>query len=183
MLTRWLSGAGIRGAWTSPGTVIFADSDFDFGLVSIDHVPADEAGLSWAEFGTIAEHAAVVPYESVGFPRFKLRTRVGPDGIQYRYRDAAHIRGVIPSLANSGEGTLELIVDDPPRDDPDPATFAVGRDERRTGLVQQQDCRSRHHASHKRRPGQIGCRLAQFGAEKFDAPAMASIGWLAEGVR
>ncbi len=36
-----------------------------------------------------------------------------------RYRDSAHLNGTIATLANSKQGTLELVTD-PPEQDPDP---------------------------------------------------------------
>ncbi|MEW2414808.1 trypsin-like peptidase domain-containing protein [Streptomyces sp. NPDC046866] len=72
--------------------------------------PADGA----IRYGRLGRSA---PCEAVGFPRFKLRHGVGPDGAGFEYRDSRHAHGLAAAQSGRREGTLELIVD-PPGADP-----------------------------------------------------------------
>jgi hypothetical protein len=105
--------------WVSSASVEFADSASELGVVILTNPAASAVG--GVQFGRLGERAAVVPYEAVGFPRFKFRKEApaGDAAGFTRYRDAAHLHGTIASLANWREGTLELVADPPDRD-PDP---------------------------------------------------------------
>ena len=58
-------------------------------------------------FGRLSDRAAVVEAQAMGYPRWKFRDD------DHKYREAAHVTGKIPVLANRRSGTLEFIV--PPR--------------------------------------------------------------------
>lgn len=97
--------------WTSDATVTFADPASDIGAVTLANPAAGPTPQ--VEFGALEDRPAVVPYASVGFPRFKLRTEESADdGLSVvRYRDAAHLNGTMASLANWRQGSLELVTD------------------------------------------------------------------------
>ena len=99
--------ADLDDEWESAATVGFADSASDLGVAVLATPAAGVVG--GVEFGGLGERAAVVPYEAVGFPRFKLRVDApaGKGTAVTRYRDAAHLHGMIASLANWREGTLD----------------------------------------------------------------------------
>ena len=75
-----------------------------------------------AGFGRVSRRAAVLPCQVVGFPRFKLKADAPcPEGAGAGgswFRDRAQVEGRIPVLANSKEGTLEVLTE-PPADDLD----------------------------------------------------------------
>ena len=75
---------------------------------------ADPAGdVPTVGFGRLSDRAAVVEAQAMGYPRWKFRDD------DHKYREAAHVTGKIPVLANRRSGTLEFIVP-PPGRDPDP---------------------------------------------------------------
>jgi len=102
--------------WSSAAVVRFADPGCDLGAVSLEEPDGEQVELS--SFGRLGDRPAVVAFEAVGFPRFKLRsdqhTDQGSDPVS-RYRDTAHVHGMIASLSNWREGTLELVLDPPAR--------------------------------------------------------------------
>jgi tetratricopeptide (TPR) repeat protein len=82
--------------------------------VAVLAVPEDDVPL--VSYGGLDEADAVVWCTALGFPRFKMRTN--DDGS--RYRDAEHAQARCAVLSNGREGTLDLTVDSPPAEDPDP---------------------------------------------------------------
>lgn len=109
------------GEWIADAKVAWADDGVDAAVLTL----AGEAGgdaVPEAGFGRVAAADAVLTCSAVGFPRFKLRADpAGPgDDSPSQYRDSVHATGTIAVLSNRREGTLEVIVAAPERDD-DPA--------------------------------------------------------------
>lgn len=109
------------GEWITDAEVAWSDDGADAAVLTL----AGEAGgdpVPEAGFGRVAAADAVLTCSAVGFPRFKLRRDpAGPgDDSPSQYRDSVHATGTIAVLSNRREGTLEVIVAAPERDD-DPA--------------------------------------------------------------
>jgi Flp pilus assembly protein TadD len=64
-----------------------------------------------ARFGRISDCTAVLAVQTLGFPRFKLRS--GGIGEPGQIRDLEHVTGHAPVAANRRQGTLAVYLDDP----------------------------------------------------------------------
>lgn len=96
-------------------------SSADIALVRVTADSIDAAELpdvvQPALFGHISQ---LVEVETLGFPRFKLRAGTGGGGVaneMYQFRDSHHARGFAAPWSNLREGTLEITVGSPERDE------------------------------------------------------------------
>jgi len=109
--------ADLPGEWTVEASAWWADAASDLGVVSIPARDAEEP-LPPAQFGRVEARAAVLAVQAVGFPRWKLRKDDGTPPVDgdggSRYRDAHHLVGTVAVLSNWREGTLEVLVPQPP---------------------------------------------------------------------
>lgn len=130
-----------------------------------------DADVPSVSFGRVGEQDAVLRCTALGFPRFKLRT--DEDGS--RFRDAEHMDATCAVLSNRREGTLDLKVACPPKDDPDPerdawegmsgaAVFSNGR---LVGVV------TRHHRTDG--PGRLAASRVDRWAEALDVTDLADL--------
>lgn len=105
--------------WITPVRVALVLDKADVALLEItDPVPegVHAAPVEPPAYGAVPDSDVVLPFTTVGYPRFKLR--LDPAANVY-YRDSCHAGGMISVLSNRSEGTLELAVP-PPDSDPDP---------------------------------------------------------------
>src|SRR5690242_2026986 len=107
------------GEWITDAEVAWADDGVDAAVLTLAGGAAGEEPAAEAGFGRVAATDAVLTCSAVGSPRFKLRTDpAGPgDDSPSQYRDSVHATGTIAVLSNRREGTLEVIVAAPERDD------------------------------------------------------------------
>lgn len=103
------------GEWSSPTRVALASVKADVALLEITGEVRD--GAEPPTYGSIPETDALLPFTTMGFPRFKLRRDFGADTY---YRDSCHASGMISGLSKYREGALELLIE-PPEPDPDPS--------------------------------------------------------------
>lgn len=106
-------GPGLAGEWEAGATSWWVDPASDIAVVVFD--PRPDEHLVAPRFGSIKDGPAVLPVVAVGFPLWKLR----PDAEVRPFRDSVQADGKVPVLSNWREGTLEVVVDEPPnaRDD------------------------------------------------------------------
>ncbi|MEV0172918.1 trypsin-like peptidase domain-containing protein [Streptomyces sp. NPDC050803] len=105
--------------WLAPARVALALDKADVALLEITgEVPegVHAASVEPPAYGAVPDSDVVLPFTTVGYPRFKLRRDPAAD---VHYRDSCHASGMISVLSNRREGTLELAVG-PPESDPDP---------------------------------------------------------------
>ncbi|MGV9450073.1 effector-associated domain 2-containing protein [Streptomyces sp. NPDC003635] len=102
------------GEWSAPARVALASTRADVALLELSGTARD--GGESPTYGAVPETDALLPFTTMGFPRFKLRRDHGADTA---YRDSCHASGKISALSNRREGTLELLIE-PPESDPDP---------------------------------------------------------------
>jgi len=107
------------GEWMTDAEVSWADDGVDAAVLTLAGGAAGEGPVAEAGFGRVADADAVLTCSAVGFPRFKLRQDpAGPgDDSPSQYRDSVHAVGTVAVLSNRREGTLEVIVAPPERDD------------------------------------------------------------------
>jgi tetratricopeptide (TPR) repeat protein len=114
--------ADLPGEWSAQASSWWTSTRSDVAVVSI---PAGQESddVAPARFGRIGDRAAVVPVQAVGFPLWKLRDDediVDAEGVAgegrsvSRYRDAHHAVGSVAVLSNWRQGTLEVVVAQPP---------------------------------------------------------------------
>ncbi len=92
----------------------------DIGLVQFQADPGEE--VAPPRYGRIGDGTTGVLVQAVGFPRWKLRhyQTAGYQPGTAPFRDAAQVSGAIPPLANLIGQNLEVLVEGPPAQDPDP---------------------------------------------------------------
>ena len=145
------------GEWMTDAEVSWADDGVDAAMLTLAGGAAGEGPVAEAGFGRVADADAVLTCSAVGFPRFKLRQDPAEPGDDSpsQYRDSVHATGTIAVLSNRREGTFEVIVAAPERDD-DPGQVAVGGHVRGRGLERRPDHRGSHRAPPQRRPRPAG---------------------------
>lgn len=107
------------GEWITDARVSWADDGVDAAVLTLAGAAGEEP-VAEAGFGRVAAADAVLACSAVGFPRFKLRRDNGgdpDDSSPSQYRDSVHATGTIAVLSNRREGTLEVTVAAPERDD------------------------------------------------------------------
>ena len=70
--------------------------------------------IDFARFGRISDSTAVLAVQTLGFPRFKLRSSAVSTGEPEVFRDLDQVTGHAPVAANRRQGTLAVYLDDPP---------------------------------------------------------------------
>ncbi len=99
---------GQDGEWTTDATVAWADDASDLAVLAVAPSPA-AATVAPAEYGTMADTAAVIEVHAAGFPLWKQRQPAA--GRQYReLHDAT---GRLAVMSNRRSGTAEITVTPP----------------------------------------------------------------------
>ncbi|MEW2404533.1 serine protease [Streptomyces sp. NPDC046862] len=104
------------GERTVEAAVEWRHAGIDVAVLKLQGDADTDADIPSVSFGRVEEQDAVLRCTALGFPRFKLRT----DGDGSRFRDAEHMDATCAVLSNRREGTLDLRITSPPKDDPDP---------------------------------------------------------------
>jgi lipopolysaccharide biosynthesis regulator YciM len=110
--------ADLPDEWTAAATVALCEPAVDVAVLRIDP-PSTRSAAEMVWFGKVGRAAAVLRCRAVGFPLFKMRADEASAGTGTTYRDVHQADGMISSLSNWREGTLEITVPVPP-DDPYP---------------------------------------------------------------
>lgn len=111
--------------WSARATVRLCTTKGDVAVLTIEP-PAGQPVSAPVRFGRVGWREATLQCRAVGFPRFKSRryhhdTAEIPANAQVRYRDSYQADGMIATLSNAREGTLEITVAVAPARELDPA--------------------------------------------------------------